>query len=52
MMAVLLSQPVARDGGVELPEEPERRRQTVVTSSRTERRLEEAVVSTEVITRP
>jgi outer membrane receptor for ferrienterochelin and colicins len=52
MMAVLLSQPVATDGGVELPEEPERRRQTVVTSSRTERRLEEAVVSTEVITRP
>ena len=33
------------------PEEPDRRKQTVVTASRTERKLEDVVVATEVITR-
>jgi len=33
------------------PEEPDRRKQTVITASRTERKLEDVVVATEVITR-
>jgi outer membrane receptor for ferrienterochelin and colicins len=41
---------VTPDAGVD-PEEAERRRTTVVTGSRTERRREDAVVPTEVITR-
>ena len=50
--AFLTSQsPSAQAPGPNEPEEPDRRQQTVVTASRAERKLEDVVVATEVITR-
>ncbi len=48
VVAAVFSQ---QDAGVALDEEVDRRRQTVVTASRVERRIEDVVVPTEVITR-
>ncbi len=50
VLVVLAQQPLTEpDAGVD--EDLDRRRQTVVTASRIERRLEDAVIATEVITR-
>jgi outer membrane receptor for ferrienterochelin and colicins len=49
--AVLTSQSPLPPPEASGPEEPDRRQQTVVTASRAERKLEDAVVATEVITR-
>ncbi|HEX8539303.1 MAG TPA: TonB-dependent receptor plug domain-containing protein, partial [Cystobacter sp.] len=49
--AVLTSQSPLPPPEASGPEEPDRSQQTVVTASRTERKLEDAVVATEVITR-
>ncbi len=51
VVALLLAQAApSADAGA--PDEADRRLQTVVTSSRTERKVEDVVVSTEVVTRP